>query len=296
MKDNKMMKRIATPSNTKAILAKHGFSMKKKFGQNFLIDQNVLSNIVSRAEVGPTTGVIEIGPGIGALTEHLAHHAKKVIAFEIDQTLQPILADTLGGYDNVTIIWQDILEADLAEIYAREFAECESVSVVANLPYYITTPILTKLIESRLPFKNLAVMMQKEVAQRLSAKPGTKEYGSLSIAMQLYADVSIILNVPKNVFIPAPNVDSAVVRLAMLDHPRVELADEETFFAITRGAFVQRRKTIQNNFNVLFQDKEYVISLLEQCGVSPQTRAEAIDLETFAKIANQVVLDGKKLV
>lgn len=287
------MKRIATPSNTKAILAKHGFSMKKKFGQNFLIDQNVLSNIVERAEVGPTTGVIEIGPGIGALTEHLAHHAKKVVAFEIDTTLKPILADTLGHYDNVTVIWQDILEADVAAIYAREFADCDHVSVVANLPYYITTPILTKLIESRLPFKNLAVMMQKEVAQRLSAKPSTKEYGSLSIAMQLYADVSIILNVPKNVFIPQPNVDSAVVRLAMLEKPRVELADEAVFFAITRGAFVQRRKTIQNNFNALFQDKEYVLALLAACGIAPQTRAEALDLAAFAKIANQVVADGK---
>lgn len=289
------MKRIATPSNTKAILAKHGFSMKKKFGQNFLIDQNVLSNIVERAEVGPTTGVIEIGPGIGALTEHLAHNAKKVVAFEIDTTLQPILADTLAHYDNVTIIWEDILNADLAAIYAREFADCDHVSVVANLPYYITTPILTKLIESRLAFKNLAVMMQKEVAQRLSAKPSTKEYGSLSIAMQLYADVSIILNVPKNVFIPQPNVDSAVVKLAMLPEPRVALADEALFFAITRGAFVQRRKTIQNNFNALFQDKEYVLALLAKCEVLPQTRAEALSLETFAKIANQVVADGRQI-
>ncbi|MGL5530388.1 MAG: 16S rRNA (adenine(1518)-N(6)/adenine(1519)-N(6))-dimethyltransferase RsmA [Culicoidibacterales bacterium] len=288
------MKRIATPSNTKEILAKHGFSMKKKFGQNFLIDQNVLSNIVERAEVGPTTGVIEIGPGIGALTEHLAHNAKKVVAFEIDTTLQPILADTLSHYDNVKIIWQDILEADLAGIYAEEFADCDHVSVVANLPYYITTPILTKLIESRLPFKNLAVMMQKEVAERLSAAPSTKEYGSLTIAMQLYADVSIILNVPKNVFIPQPNVDSAVVRLAMLDKPRVELADERVFFAMTRGAFAYRRKTIQNNFNTLFKDKEYVAQLLDTCEVSPKLRGEALDLATFAKLANQVVLDGKQ--
>ena len=206
-----MMKDIATPVRTQEILKKYGFSFKKSLGQNFLIDPNILRNIVSHAGLTKESAAIEIGPGIGALTEHLARAAGKVVSFEIDQRLLPVLEDTLSPYDNVRIVHQDILEADTESIFNEELSEYKDVMVVANLPYYVTTPILLKLLHDRLPIRGMVVMMQKEVADRITAKPGTKEYGSLSIAIQYYMDAEVAMTVPKTVFMPPPNVDSIVI-------------------------------------------------------------------------------------
>ncbi|MFZ0444653.1 MAG: 16S rRNA (adenine(1518)-N(6)/adenine(1519)-N(6))-dimethyltransferase RsmA, partial [Bacillus sp. (in: firmicutes)] len=221
-----MMKHIATPIRTKSILEKYGFSFKKSLGQNFLIEPNVLSRIVDHANVTDKTGVIEIGPGIGALTEQLARRAKKVVAFEIDQRLLPILNETLAPYSNVTVIHQDVLEADLMGAITEHFNDCEEIMVVANLPYYVTTPIIMKLLEDKLPLKGIVVMLQKEVADRIAANPSTKEYGSLSIAVQYYTDAKTVMTVPKTVFVPQPNVDSAIIRLLVRDEPIVELKNE----------------------------------------------------------------------
>ncbi|MGZ4161827.1 MAG: 16S rRNA (adenine(1518)-N(6)/adenine(1519)-N(6))-dimethyltransferase RsmA, partial [Neobacillus sp.] len=205
-----MNKDIATPVRTKAILEKYGFSFKKSLGQNFLIDTNILRKIVDFAEIGENTSAIEIGPGIGALTEQLARSSKKVVAFEIDQRLLPILSETLSPYPNVKIIHKDVLEANVQEVMDEEFTNLEDIMVVANLPYYVTTPIIMKLLEERLPIRGIVVMLQKEVADRISASPGTKDYGSLSIAVQYYTKAETVMIVPKTVFVPQPNVDSAV--------------------------------------------------------------------------------------
>jgi len=242
-----MHKDIATPGRTKEILARYGFSFKKSLGQNFLIDTNILRKIVDAAGISGDTGAIEIGPGIGALTEQLARRAKKVVAFEIDSRLLPILADTLSAYDNVRIIHQDVLKADLHAVIAEEFAEVSDRMVVANLPYYVTTPIIMKLLTERLPIRGMVVMMQKEVADRLAAKPGTKDYGSLTIAVQYYTEAEVVMTVPRTVFMPQPNVDSAVIRLTKRSHPPVAVEDEEVFFQVVRASFAQRRKTLLNN-------------------------------------------------
>ena len=242
-----MNKDIATPVRTKEILAKHGFSFKKSLGQNFLIDPNILRNIISHAGLSEKTGVIEIGPGIGALTEHLARSAGKVVAFEIDGRLFPVLEDTLSPYNNVTIVHQDILEADLLQVMKEHFADYEDVVVVANLPYYVTTPIIMKFLLGKVPVSGMVIMMQKEVADRITAVPGTKAYGSLSIAIQYYMDAEVAMIVPKTVFMPQPNVESAVLRLTRKETAPAEVIDEDFMFEVSRGSFVQRRKTILNN-------------------------------------------------
>lgn len=285
-----MHKDIATPVRTKEILDKYGFSFKKSLGQNFLIDTNILNRIVDHAELTDGSGAIEIGPGIGALTEQLAKRAEKVVAFEIDQRLLPILEDTLSPYPNVKIIHSDVLKADVHAVMEQEFAQFKDVMVVANLPYYVTTPILMKLLEERLPIRGIVCMLQKEVGDRISAKPGTKEYGSLSIAVQYYTKAETVMIVPKTVFMPQPNVDSAVIRLTLHDEPPVKVKDEAFFFHVTRSSFAQRRKTILNNLTSQLPDgklkKESIQAALQQAGVEESRRGETLTIEEFAQLSN----------
>ncbi|ABO65422.1 MULTISPECIES: 16S rRNA (adenine(1518)-N(6)/adenine(1519)-N(6))-dimethyltransferase RsmA [Geobacillus] len=288
-----MHKDIATPGRTKEILARYGFSFKKSLGQNFLIDTNILRKIVDAAGISGDTGAIEIGPGIGALTEQLARRAKKVVAFEIDSRLLPILADTLSAYDNVRIIHQDVLKADLHAVIAEEFAEVSDRMVVANLPYYVTTPIIMKLLTERLPIRGMVVMMQKEVADRLAAKPGTKDYGSLTIAVQYYTEAEVVMTVPRTVFMPQPNVDSAVIRLTKRSHPPVAVEDEEVFFQVVRASFAQRRKTLLNNLLNNLPDgkekKEQIERALDAVGIDPRRRGETLDMAEFASLSNALM-------
>lgn len=285
-----MHKDIATPVRTKEILEKYGFSFKKSLGQNFLIDPNILRNIVSHANLTENSGAIEVGPGIGALTEHLAREAKKVVSFEIDQRLLPVLEDTLSPYDNVKIVHSDILKADVAQVIEEEMPGIEDIMVVANLPYYVTTPILMKLLNDRLPIRGFVVMMQKEVADRITAKPGTKAYGSLSIAIQYYVTAEIAMVVPKTVFMPQPNVDSAVIRLIKHENPPVKVIDEDFLFEVSRASFAQRRKTILNNLqNGLVngkQNKELILQALEEAGIEPSRRGETLSIQEFGKLAD----------
>jgi 16S rRNA (adenine1518-N6/adenine1519-N6)-dimethyltransferase len=285
-----MNKDIATPGRTREILEKYGFSFKKSLGQNFLIDTNILRKIVDFAELSEETGAIEIGPGIGALTEQLARRAKKVVAFEIDKRLLPILADTLSPYGNVRIIHQDVLKADIHRVIAEEFTDVADIMVVANLPYYVTTPIIMKLLTDRLPIRGIVVMLQKEVADRISAKPGTKDYGSLSIAIQYYTEAETVMTVPRTVFIPQPNVDSAVIRLKKRQQPPVDVEDEPFFFQVVRASFAQRRKTILNNLvNNLPNGKamkEQIERVLTETDIDPRRRGETLTMEEFAALSN----------
>jgi 16S rRNA (adenine1518-N6/adenine1519-N6)-dimethyltransferase len=282
-------KAVATPTRTKEILQTYGFSFKKSLGQNFLIDVNILKNIIEEAGIDNTVNAIEIGPGIGALTEQLAQHSDRVVAFEIDQRLLPILEDTLGDYENVEVINQDILEADVAQVIADHFQSDQPVRVVANLPYYITTPILMKLLMERLPIDSITVMIQKEVADRMAAEPNTKSYGSLSIAVQYYTEAKVVLNVPKTVFMPQPNVDSSVLHLEMRKAPPVDVEDEDFFFDVVKATFGQRRKTLMNNLARHFKgdmDKEELRKRLNEVGIDPSRRGESLSMEEFALLAN----------
>ncbi|WP_046173300.1 16S rRNA (adenine(1518)-N(6)/adenine(1519)-N(6))-dimethyltransferase RsmA [Domibacillus indicus] len=292
------MKDIATPSRTKDILDRHGFSFKKSLGQNFLIDPNILQRITETAQLTKETGVIEIGPGIGALTEHLARSAGKVVAFEIDQRLLPILDETLAPYDNVKVINEDVLKADVKEVVEQEFAQFERLMVVANLPYYVTTPIIMKLLEDKIPVNGFVVMLQKEVGDRISAKPSSKEYGSLSIAVQYYTEASIAFIVPKTVFMPPPNVDSAIIKLEVRDKPAVSVKDEDFFFLVTRTSFAQRRKTILNNLVNGLPDgkekKEAISAALEEAGIEPSRRGETLSLGEFAALSSCLEQKGIK--
>jgi 16S rRNA (adenine1518-N6/adenine1519-N6)-dimethyltransferase len=285
-----MIKDIATPIRTKAILEKYGFSFKKSLGQNFLIDTNILNRIVDHAGLTNESGAIEIGPGIGALTEQLAKNCQKVVAFEIDQRLIPILKDTLSPYPHVKVIHEDVLKADVMSVMESEFKELDDVMVVANLPYYVTTPIIMKLLEDQLPIRGIVCMLQKEVADRISAKPGTKEYGSLSIAVQYYTIAEIVMIVPKTVFVPQPNVDSAVIRLTRRQTPIVEVKDEAFFFQITRASFAQRRKTLLNNLQSGLRNgkekKELILSILEEVQIEPSRRGETLSIEEFARLSD----------
>ncbi|KHD85015.1 16S rRNA (adenine(1518)-N(6)/adenine(1519)-N(6))-dimethyltransferase RsmA [Bacillus ginsengihumi] len=285
-----MHKDIATPIRTKDILNKYGFSFKKSLGQNFLIDPNILRNITEYANLTKESGVIEIGPGIGALTEHLARSSGKVVAFEIDQRLMPILKDTLSPYDNVKIVNEDILKADVKKIINEEFSHIDKLMVVANLPYYVTTPIILKLITEALPIQGIVVMLQKEVAERISAKPGTKHYGSLSIAIQYYMTAEVVMIVPKTVFMPQPNVDSAVIRLMKRPKPKVDVVDEKFFFEVTRASFAQRRKTLINNLTSQLLEgkakKAEIIEVLHSLNIDPTRRGETLSLEEFASLCN----------
>ena len=288
--------RIADHSVTRAILERHGFTFKKSFGQNFLTDTNILQKIVDTAEIDKKVNVIEIGPGIGALTEFLAESAAEVMAFEIDDRLVPILADTLRDFDNVTVVNQDILKVDLAQ-YIAEFKNPDlPIKVVANLPYYITTPILMHLIESGIPFSEFVVMMQKEVADRISAQPNTKAYGSLSIAVQYYMTAKVAFIVPRTVFVPAPNVDSAILKMVRRDQPAVAVQDEKFFFKVSKASFVHRRKTLWNNLTSYFgkseETKGKLTAALERAELSPSVRGEALSLEEFARLADALKSEG----
>lgn len=288
--------RIADYSVTKAVLERHGFTFKKSFGQNFLTDTNILQKIVDTAEIDDQVNVIEIGPGIGALTEFLAESAAEVMAFEIDHRLVPILADTLRDFDNVTVVNEDILKVDLAQ-HIKNFKNPDlPIKVVANLPYYITTPILMHLIESGIPFSEFVVMMQKEVADRISAQPNTKAYGSLSIAVQYYMTAKVAFIVPRTVFVPAPNVDSAILKMVRRPEPAVAVEDESFFFKVSKASFTHRRKTLWNNLTGYFgkteEVKDKLTKALDQAGLSPSVRGEALSLEEFASLADALKGQG----
>ena len=288
--------RIADYSVTKAVLERHGFTFKKSFGQNFLTDTNILQKIVDTAEIDDQVNVIEIGPGIGALTEFLAERAAEVMAFEIDHRLVPILADTLRDFDNVTVVNEDILKVDLAQ-HIQNFKNPDlPIKVVANLPYYITTPILMHLIESGIPFSEFVVMMQKEVADRISAQPNTKAYGSLSIAVQYYMTAKVAFIVPRTVFVPAPNVDSAIFKMVRRPEPAVAVEDESFFFKSSKASFTHRRKTLWNNligyFGKTEEVKDKLTKALDQAGLSPSVRGEALSLEEFASLADALKGQG----
>lgn len=282
--------RIADYSVTKAVLERHGFTFKKSFGQNFLTDTNILQKIVDTAEIDKNVNVIEIGPGIGALTEFLAENAAEVMAFEIDECLVPILEDTLRDHDNIKVINEDVLKADL-QTRVKEFKNPNlPIKVVANLPYYITTPILMHLIESKIPFAEFVVMMQKEVADRISAEPNTKAYGSLSIAVQYYMTAKVAFVVPRTVFVPAPNVDSAILKMTRREQPLVEVKDEDFFFRVSKISFVHRRKTLWNNLTSHFGKSEEVKAKLEQAlgnaNIKPSIRGEALSIPDFARLSD----------
>ena len=268
--------RIADYSVTKAVLERHGFTFKKSFGQNFLTDTNILQKIVDTAEINKNVNVIEIGPGI--------------VAFEIDERLVPILEDTLRDHDNVKVINEDVLKADL-QTRVKEFENPDlPIKVVANLPYYITTPILMHLIESKIPFSEFVVMMQKEVADRISAEPNTKAYGSLSIAVQYYMTAKVAFAVPRTVFVPAPNVDSAILKMTRRKQPLVEVKDEDFFFRVSKASFLHRRKTLWNNLTSHFGKSEEVKNKLDQAlenaAIKPSIRGEALSISDFARLSD----------
>ena len=283
------MATLGNPKETIAILNKYGFNFQKKFGQNFLIDTHVLEKIIKAADITKDDCVLEIGPGIGTMTQYLCENAGKVIAVEIDKNLIPILTeDTLAAYDNVKVINSDVLKLDLKKL-AEEENGGRPIKVVANLPYYITTPIIMGLFEAGVPLASITVMVQKEVADRMQAGPGSKDYGALSLAVQYYAEPYIAANVPPNCFMPRPNVGSAVIRLTLHENPPVEVADEKLLFQLIRASFAQRRKTLVNgltNSTELSFSKEEVTKALEECGYSLTIRGEALTLQEFAKLAN----------
>jgi len=285
-----MEKDIATPIRTRAILEKYDFAFKKSLGQNFLIDRNILQRIIHASGIQNSSSVIEIGPGIGSLTEQLARAAKQVVAFEIDKRLLPILGETLAPYSNVTILHQDILKADVVSAIETHFDDAADVHVVANLPYYVTTPIIMHLLQGELPIKSYTVMLQKEVATRMTAAPGSKDYGSLSIAVQFYTEAEMVMTVPHTVFMPQPKVDSAVIKLTRRQAAPIAVQDEEFFFTVTRSAFQQRRKTILNNLiNGLpsgKEDKGTIVTCLKSCNIDPIRRAETLSITEFGQLAN----------
>lgn len=283
--------RISNIIRTQDILRRHDFNFKKKFGQNFLTDHNILTKITQTAELSKEVNVIEIGPGIGSLTQYLLEEAAEVMAFEIDKSLIPILEETMAPYDNFTLVSADILKVDLLSKIQKFKNPNLPIKVVANLPYYITTPILMHLIESKIPFSEFVVMMQKEVADRIAASPKTKAYGSLSIAVQYYMEASVAFIVPRTVFIPAPNVDSAILKMVRREAPLVEVEDEEWFFKTMHSSFVHRRKTLMNNLQAAFgkESKPEIEKLLAQAEISPTIRGEALSIEEFAKLADALL-------
>lgn len=283
------MATLGIPQNTIAILQKYDFVFQKRYGQNFLIDTHVLERIIREAGITKDDMVLEIGPGIGTLTQYLCESARKVIAVEIDKNLIPILEnDTLAEYDNVTIINEDILKLDINKLVEEE-NDGRPVKIVANLPYYITTPIIMGLFESHVPLESITIMVQKEVADRMQTGPGSKDYGALSLAVQYYAEPEIVANVPPNCFMPRPKVGSAVIRLTRHAETPVQVDDEKLLFQIIRASFNQRRKTLANglkNYEGLSFEKETIEAAIAECGFSPSVRGEALSLEEFAKLAN----------
>ncbi|MCD7751807.1 MAG: 16S rRNA (adenine(1518)-N(6)/adenine(1519)-N(6))-dimethyltransferase RsmA [Lachnospiraceae bacterium] len=279
---------LANPVNTLAVLKKYGFTAQKKYGQNFLIDANVLEKIISGAQITKDDCVLEIGPGIGTMTQYLAEAAGQVAAVEIDRHLLPVLADTLSPYDNVTVINEDILKVDITQI-AGQYHEGRPIKVVANLPYYITTPVILKLLQCEAPIESIAVMVQKEVAQRMESGPGSKDYGSLSLAVQYYAEPEILTLVSASCFLPRPNVDSAVIRLKSCGKPPVHVQDDKFMFSLIRAAFNQRRKTLVNglaNAADLQVTKGEVSAALLKMGLPATVRGETLSLQEFAQLAD----------
>ena len=287
---------LGNPQKTIEVIQKYEFAFQKKFGQNFLIDTHVLDKIISAAEITKDDLVVEIGPGIGTMTQYLACAAREVVAIEIDKMLIPILQDTLSAYDNVTIINEDVLKVDLNKL-AEEKNGGRPVKVVANLPYYITTPIIMGLFENHVPLHSITIMVQKEVADRMRMGPGTKDYGALSLAVQYYAEPYLVANVPPNCFMPRPNVGSAVIRLTVHEKPPVIVRDESLMFRLIRASFNQRRKTLANGLNnspELHYSKEQIAEAIEKLGTSPSIRGEALTLEQFAQLADILLeMEGK---
>ncbi len=276
-----------SPAEIKRIAQRYGFVFKKGLGQNFLSSQEVLEEIADAAEI-QDSGVIEIGPGFGVLTNELAKRAEKVVALEIDDRLIPILNDTLSEYDNVKVINRDVLKTDMMALIEDEFGG-EKVSIAANLPYYITTPIITGVIDAKLPLKNLVVMVQKEVADRLSAKPGSKDYGAISVLCQYYTEVETVTVVPADLFVPPPKVDSAVVKMVFRDTPAVTPKDEKMFFKTVKAAFSQRRKTLLNCLSSNFpKPKEELVAIMESVGIDPRRRGETLTLEEFKNLSDML--------
>lgn len=279
---------LGSPSATKEVISKYSFAFQKKFGQNFLIDSNILENIVEAAEITKDDFVLEIGPGIGTMTQYLCEAARQVVAVEIDKMLIPILEDTLSEYDNVEVINQDVLKVDIKSL-TEEKNDGKPIKVVANLPYYITTPIIMGLFESGVPIESITIMVQKEVADRMQTGPGSKEYGALSLAVQYYADAKVMLNVSATCFMPRPNVDSAVIKLTRHKEPVVEVKDEKLMFRVIRASFNQRRKTLVNglkNSSELDFSKEEIISAIQKIGKDESIRGEKLTLEEFAELSN----------
>ena len=282
------MATLGNPQKTIEIIQKYEFAFQKKFGQNFLMDTHVLEKIIAAAGVTEDDCVLEIGPGIGTMTQYLAEHARSVVAVEIDKNLIPILQETLKEYENITVINDDILEVDINKL-TEEYNGGRPIKVVANLPYYITTPIIMGLFEGGVPIDNITVMVQKEVAERMQVGPGSKDYGALSLAVQYYADAYIVANVPPNCFIPRPGVGSAVIRLTRHKEPPVEVDDPKLMFKLIRASFNQRRKTLQNGLNnspELPFAKDEIAAAIESLGVTPQIRGEALTLKQFADLSN----------
>lgn len=282
------MATLGNPTNTIEVLKKYNFNFQKKFGQNFLIDSNILAHIVDAAEITREDCVLEIGPGIGTMTQYLCEQAREVVAVEIDKNLIPILSETLSAYNNVTVIHEDILKVDINRI-VQEKNNGRPIKVVANLPYYITTPIIMGLFESHVPLESITIMVQKEVADRMQVGPGTKDYGALSLAVQYYARPEIMLTVPAACFMPRPNVDSAVIRLSRYQEPSVCAQNEKLMFDIIRASFNQRRKTLANglsNASGLKVTRDQVVAALEQMGLSATIRGEALTLEQFARLSD----------
>lgn len=281
---------LGNPKNTIEILNKYKFVFQKRYGQNFLIDEHVLGKIIRSAGITEDDFVIEIGPGIGTLTQYLAYSAREVAAIEIDDALIPILEDTLSGYDNVTVIHEDVLKVDLTKL-VEEKNGGKPVKVVANLPYYITTPIIMGLFENHVPVESITIMVQKEVADRMKTGPGSKDYGALSLAVQYYARPELVANVPPNCFMPRPRVGSAVIRLTKHEKPPVEVQDEKLMFQIIRASFNQRRKTLVNglyNAPELHTPKERTAAVLEEMGLAPGIRGEALELSQFAELSGRL--------
>ena len=282
------MANLGNPQETIAVLQRYGFNFQKKYGQNFLIDTHVLDKIIGAAQIGPDDFVLEIGPGIGTMTQYLCEAAREVVAVEIDTNLIPILGDTLSAYDNVEVMNADILKVDIAKL-ADERNGGKPIKVVANLPYYITTPIIMGLFESHVPIDSITIMVQKEVADRMQEGPGSKEYGALSLAVQYYAKPEIVVNVPPSCFMPQPKVGSAVIRLTRHENPPVDVDNEKLMFQVIRASFNQRRKTLANglnNFGSFSLGKEEIQKSIEELGVPVNIRGEALSLEQFAKLSN----------
>lgn len=283
------MLKLTSPSTIKYIMEKYGFRFSKSLGQNFLIDEQIIDRICDGAEIGPEDYVLEIGPGIGVMTQAMAERAHKVVAIEIDRALIPVLSETLEGLDNVEVIHADVMDVDLKALIAEKF-DGKKPKVVANLPYYITTPIIMMLLEEQIPVSDIVVMIQKEVADRIAAKPSTKAYGALSVATQYYSEPSIIAKVPRTVFMPQPNVDSIVIRMEIREEPPVVLDNPTLFFKVVKAAFGQRRKTLHNALNAggFGNSKDQTADFLRSCDIDPQRRGETLTIEEFAKLANYI--------